>query len=210
MRRQIVLKVTALTPVVFTTWFVTSLLMGSMKSNRARADSPAVKAAPDDRPSKPLTRQKLTASGKPKVTMTRKGFFTSENRPADEAGLPAQYRSKLSVKSSDVRVDGRRVSVNAAIDIDTARRDLLYVWMLEVCPLGTEQPVRELAYTNQAFEIHPSGKMTPTFSESFQLPPGQYRVRLELQRLPAGTNLDVAKLPSVKGSVGATREIEIK
>ncbi len=85
---------------------------------------------------------------------------------------------------SDFTVEGNVIHVNAAAKISSRVLTLVYMWRLKFIDPVTDTPIIDLPYLDQKFSVSTSGVMSVTFSDSVQLPAGNYRCRLSLYHLP--------------------------
>lgn len=104
---------------------------------------------------------------------------------------------QVSLGSFNASADGRQVVVSANFPILERPPHATFLWALCVYD-GTTKPkmakmLSEHYYLNQLFQLpEDQVEMSPTFSETFPLAPGVYRVHVSLYRLPA--NFDLTSL----------------
>jgi hypothetical protein len=106
--------------------------------------------------------------------------------PTPSAKTVPAAQAKYQLGGFDVTTDGQAARVSASVNMYSQSNDHDYMWRLRVYPDGQELPGIDKAYEDQIFEIHPSGRMTPTFDESIPLPVGKYRITLSLYAMPKG------------------------
>lgn len=103
----------------------------------------------------------------------------------DGTGLVEQ----VGLRQHRVEVRDGEVFVAASVDISNIRPGGVYLWRLQAFRTADEAKVLDVPYEQQMFEMHPSGRMAQSFSESFRLLPGKYRVVLSLHFFRRGYDL---------------------
>jgi hypothetical protein len=90
-------------------------------------------------------------------------------------------------------VNGRNVTVAVKASLIETSPEVYYLWSVRVYD-GSNKPkvLSEHYYGNQIFKIALRERARPTFSDSFDLEPGTYRVQVALHRLKEG--FDVSRL----------------
>lgn len=176
MKRSVTIKIAVLIPVILTTHYLTTEIRARWVEDKF--ESPRVEITF-------LGRNKSIP--KPNIT---------SNRPPVATGY---------LKGHDIRVVGNEVQITASAYLEEDMRlqgnRSVFLWRVRVhrdedVTLEVDRP-----YVEQLFEIHPSGSMSPTFAESFQLPAGRHRVQLTLYRMPK--DYDLANLNDEKKDMAA-------
>ena len=159
MRSSVTFKLAVLLPVIFATWFVTSSIIAQHATGN-----------------KSTSLQKLAGNE-----------AIPQASPAKSRSVG--YAATFHLKNFDINVQDDEVRVAASVAMMARTQDSIHLWRMRA--YRAEGDVLELdkPYTEQAFEIHPSGQMSPAFSESFQLPVGKHRILLSLYQVPKGYDL---------------------
>ena len=167
MKSSVSIKIAVLTPVVLSTWFVTSKIMGRPAS---AADRPAAR---------------------PAVPTLTTGFGNEAKPQAIRSGKYANARMLSSswLVDRSFRVQGDEVQVTASVNLMNTKDDTAYLWRLRVHQESDRVVVMDRPYAEQTFSIHPSGQMNPKFADVIQLPPGRHRVTLSLYGVPKDYDL---------------------
>jgi hypothetical protein len=161
MDRSVPIKLAVLTPIVFATWFLTSQIMG-------RRPVGASTALPQLTATKALDDGQQAIPGRPLARMPVATFHLTGHT---------------------IVVQGNNVHVTATVDLMNRSFGAAHLWRLRAYREGDGAIEFDKPYTEQLFEMNPSGRMSPAFSEVLQLPQGKHRVVLTLYAIPKGYDL---------------------
>lgn len=138
---------------------------------------------------------------------SRTGPVGSFAKPALPPERPAGTYAMFNLLNLKAEADGQGVKVFAHVDLQDAREHIKYMWSLTVVDADLGTPVSRINYDQQQFSLPPSRRSAPTFSETLNLPAGQYRVRLDLFEIPPGFDIkslegkDIQRSQRVLGGV---------
>jgi hypothetical protein len=182
MRLSTAVKVVVLAGVAVCTMWVTSEIVGQTRKTKK-------KSGPETASSPANTVTRAISSGAKTVVRSTEQFKPNTNRDAAaNEEIPDTLRSSIAVVGAlGIRQIDGEVNVGLTIRTYETRPAISFLWSLRVFQ-DSQNPrlIFEEYYRNEIFKVPLREMAVHTFHESFALPPGSYRVQVNLHKIPEG------------------------